>query len=70
MVLSYSGGSVKDSGTIGSGVWYVKGCSLSYSHREYPEAHALPSDRVEPLYTLRCMHTIRADGWAGRITTY
>ena len=29
VVLSYSGGSVKDSGTIGSGAWHVKGCSLS-----------------------------------------
>ena len=26
VVLSYSGGSVKDSGTIGSGAWHIKGC--------------------------------------------
>ena len=33
-VLSYSGGSVKDSSTAGSGPWHVKGCSLAYSHEE------------------------------------
>ena len=33
-VLSYSGGSVKDCDTIGSGMWHMKGCSLAYSHRE------------------------------------
>ena len=36
VVLSYSDGSVKDSGTIGSGACHVKGCSLWYSHQEYP----------------------------------
>ena len=62
VVISYSGGSVKESGAIGSGAWHVKGCSLPYSHKEYPGIHALFSGRVELLYTLRCMHTIRANG--------
>ena len=42
-VLSYSGGSMKDCGTIGSGAWHVKGCSLAYSHTEYPGTHTLSS---------------------------
>ena len=67
VVPSYSGGSLKDSGTIGSGAWHVKGCSLSYSHREYPGAHALPSGRVELMYTLRCLHSIRANWWTGEV---
>ena len=46
VVLSYSGGPVKDSGTIGSGAWHVKGRSLLYPHREYPETHAPSSGRV------------------------
>ena len=67
VVLSYSGGSTKDSGTIGSGAWHAKGCPLSYSHREYSGTHALSSGRVELLYTLRCLHTTRANGWAGEM---
>ena len=67
VVLSYSGGSVKQSGTIGSGAWHVKGGSLSYSHKEYPGTHAPPSDRVKLLYTPRCPHTIRANGWTGEV---
>ena len=47
--------------------WHVKGCSLSYPHREYPGTHALPSGRVELLYTLRCLYTTRANGWAGGV---
>ena len=62
VVLSYSDGSVKESGTIGPGAWHVKGCSLSYSHKEYPGTHPLSSDRVELLHTLRRLHTIRANG--------
>ena len=34
VVLSYSGGSVKESGTFGSGAWYVKGGTMRYSHKE------------------------------------
>ena len=33
-LLSYLGGSMKDCGTIGSGAWHVKECSLAYLHRE------------------------------------
>ena len=46
VVLSYFGGSVKDSGAIGSGAWHVKGCSLSYSHQEHQGTHALSSGIV------------------------
>ena len=67
VALSYSGGSVKDSGTIGSGAWYAKGCSLSYSNREYPGTHALSSDRVKLRYTLRCLYTIRVNRWTGEL---
>ena len=67
VVLSYSDGSVKYSGTIGSGAWHVEGCSLSYFHREYPEARALSSDRVELMYTLRYPYIIRGNGWAGEV---
>ena len=67
VVLSYSDGSVEDSGTIGSGAWHVKGCSLAHSHREYPGTQAISSGRVELLYTLRCPNTIRSDGWEGEI---
>ena len=52
-VVSYSGGSMKDCGTVRSGAWRVKGCSLAYSHRGYPGTHTLSSGRVEFLYTLR-----------------
>ena len=41
VVLTYSDGSVKESGTIGSGAGHVKGCSLSHSHQEYPGTHTL-----------------------------
>ena len=54
VVLSYSDGSVKESGTIGSGAWHVKGCPLSHSHQEYPGAHALSSGIVELLYKSKC----------------
>ena len=47
--LSNSDGSVKDSGTVGSGTWHVKGCYLAHSHREYPGTHTLSSGRVELL---------------------
>ena len=67
VALSYSGGSVKESGAIASGAWHVKGCSLSYSHKVYPGTHALSSGRVELLYTLRCLYTIRAVGWTGEV---
>ena len=67
VVLSYSDGSVKYCGTTGSGAWHVKDYSLSYSHQEYPWTHALSSGRVELLYTLRCLHAIRANGWTGEI---
>ena len=63
----YSDGSVKDSGTIGSGAWLVKGCSIAYSHRDYPGTHAISSGRVELLYTFRCLNTIRLNGWEGEI---
>ena len=66
-VLSYSGGSVKDRGTTGSGAWHVKGCSLAYSHREYQGTHTIYSGRVELLYTLRCLSAIRLAGWEGKI---
>ena len=66
-VLSYSDGSMKDCGTIGSGVWHVKGCSLAYSHREYPGTHTLSSDRVELLYTLRCLCSFRLAGWTRKV---
>ena len=65
-VLSYSGGSIKDCGTIGSGAWHVKGCSFAYSHREYPGAHTLSSGRVELRYTFRCLSSIRLAGWVGK----
>ena len=58
---------MKDCGTTGSGAWHVKGCSLTYSHKEYPGAYALSSDRVELLYTLRCLSTIRLSGWTGKV---
>ena len=45
----------------------MKGCSLEYLHKEYPGTHALSSGRVEPLYTLRCINTIRLAGGEGRI---
>ena len=35
-VLSYSAGSVKDSGRTGSGAWHVKGCFLVHSHEGTP----------------------------------
>ena len=66
-MLLYSGDSVKDSGTIGSGAWHVKGCSLACSYQEYPGAHALSSGRVELMYTLRCLNTIRSHGSEGEI---
>ena len=65
-VLSYSDDPVKDSGTAGSGACHVNGCSLAYLHKEYPETHALSSGRVELLYTLRCLNTIRLARWEGR----
>ena len=58
---------MKDSGTIGSGAWHVKGRPLSYYHREYQGTHALSSGRVELRYTLRCLHTIKANGWTGEV---
>ena len=58
---------MKDCGTIGSGAWHVKGCSLAYSHREYPGTHTLSSGRVELLYTLRCLSSIRLAGWTGKV---
>ena len=67
MVLSYSDSSVKESGTIGSGAWHVKGCSLSYSHKKYQGTRALSSGRVELMYTIRCLHTTRANGWTGGV---
>ena len=67
VVLSYSNGSVKDSGTIGSGAWYAKGCSPSYSRREYPGTLAMSSGRMELMYTLRCLYTTRTHGWSGTI---
>ena len=67
VTLSYSGGSVRDSGTIGSGTWHVKGCSLAYSHLEYSGTHAPLSSRVELLYNSCCLHTIRANGWTGEV---
>ena len=68
-MLSYSDGPVKDSEAIGSGVWHVKGYSLTYSHREYPGTHALSGGQVEFLYTLRCLNTIQLNVWEGKSTT-
>ena len=62
-ILSYSDGSVKEVGTIGSGAWHVLGHSMQYSHREYPGMRRLSSARAELLYTLRCMFAIRDSGW-------
>ena len=62
VVLSYSGGLVKYSGTIGSDAWHAKGCPLAYSHREYPGTYALSSVRIELLHTLRCLNIIRSHG--------
>ena len=67
VVLSYSDGSVKEEGTLGSGAWHVKKSTMSYAHREYPGGRALSSGRVELLYTLRCLASIRMEGWAGMI---
>ena len=50
-----------------TGAWHVKGCSLAYSHREYPGTHTLSSGRVELLYTLRCMRSTRLTEWTGKI---
>ena len=66
-VLSYSDGSMKDCGTTGSGAWHVKGCSLAYSHGEYPGTHTISSGRVELLYTLRRLSSIRLAGWVGKV---
>ena len=55
VIPSHSGGSVKDSGTIGPGAWHLKGCSPSHPHRDRPGTRALPGVRVELLYTLRCL---------------
>ena len=65
--MSYSDDSMKYCGTIGSGAWHVKGCPLAYSHREYTGTHTLPSGRVELLYTLWCLRSIRLAGWTGKI---
>ena len=67
VALSYSDGSVKDPGTIGSGALNIKGCSPAYSHREHPWTHVLSSDRVGLLHTPRCLNTIRSNDWEGAI---
>ena len=45
----------------------MKGCSLAYSHKEYPGTYTLSSGRVEILYTMRCLSTIRLARWIGKI---
>ena len=65
VVLSYSGGSVKEAGTFGSGGWHVKGGTLMYSHKEFPGRLALSSGRVELVYTLRCLVATRLEDWTG-----
>ena len=67
VVLSYSDGPEKEAGTFGSGDCHVKGETLRYSHKEFPGRRALSSGRVEPQYTLRCLASIRLEGWAGVI---
>lgn len=64
-VLSYSYGSVKESGAFGFGARHVKVCSLACFQEEYPKTRTLPSDRVELLYTLRCLNAIMLEGWEG-----
>ena len=67
VVLSYSDGSVKEAGASGSGAWHVKGGTVRYPHKEFPGQRALSSGRVELLYVLRCMASIRLGGWTGLI---
>ena len=67
VALSYSDGSVKEAGTFGPGAWHIKGSTMKYSHREYPGSRALSSGRVELLYTLRCLVSIRMEGWKGMV---
>ena len=40
---------------------------MKYSHKEYPGRRALSSGRVDLMYTLRCLASIRLEGWAGVI---
>ena len=40
---------------------------MKYSHNEYPGCRARSSGRVELLYTLRCLASIRMEAWAGVI---
>ena len=40
---------------------------MRYSHKEFPGRRALSSGRVELLYTLRCLASIRLEGWEGVI---
>ena len=67
VVLSYSYGSVKEPGTFGSSAWHVKGCTMRYPRKEYLGHRALSSGRVELMYTLRCLSSIRLEGWTGVI---
>ena len=52
-VRSYSGGSMKDCDTIGSGAWHVKGCSLAYSHREKEKKKKKRRRKKASLFELR-----------------
>ncbi len=40
---------------------------MRYSHKEFPGRRALSSGRVELMYTLRCLASIRLEGWEGVI---
>ena len=65
--LSFSGGSVKEVGIIGSRAWHVLGHSMQYPHRAHPGTYRLSSAHAELLYTLRCLFAIRDSMWAGHI---
>ena len=67
VVISYSGGSVKESGEFGSGAWHIKGGTMKYPHKECLGRRALSSRGVELIHTLRCLASIRIEGWTGVI---
>ena len=69
VVLSYSDGPVKYSGTIGSAPDMSRGaCSLTPTGSTR-EPTLYRAAEWSCLYTLRCLYTIRVSRWAGKYTT-
>ena len=64
--LSYSGGSMKDCGTIGSGAWHVRGAPL-YTRTGNNQGHTPSRAAVLNSSTHRCLRSIRLAGWTGKI---